>query len=59
MPEPTLTACPPRFAQLATPAYRAILEDQPRVDAIIVPLGGGSGAAGACIVAKGIRPAPR
>jgi threonine dehydratase len=34
-----------------------ILEDQPRIDAIIVPLGGGSGAAGACIVAKQIRPA--
>ena len=33
-----------------------ILEDQPRVDAIIVPLGGGSGAAGACVVAKQIRP---
>ncbi|MDX6437900.1 MAG: hypothetical protein QOF45_483 [Gaiellaceae bacterium] len=33
-----------------------ILEDRPDVDAIIVPIGGGSGAAGACIVAKGIRP---
>ena len=33
-----------------------ILEDRPDVDAIIVPIGGGSGAAGACIVAKAIRP---
>jgi threonine dehydratase len=32
-----------------------ILEEQPQVDAIIVPVGGGSGAAGACIVAKAIR----
>ena len=33
-----------------------IIEDRPDIDAIIVPIGGGSGAAGACIVAKGIRP---
>ena len=33
-----------------------ILEDRPDVDAIVVPVGGGSGAAGACIVAKAIRP---
>lgn len=33
-----------------------ILEAQPDLDAIIVPVGGGSGAAGACIVAKAIRP---
>jgi threonine dehydratase len=33
-----------------------ILEDRPDVDAIVVPIGGGSGAAGACIVAKAIRP---
>ena len=33
-----------------------ILEDRPDVEAIIVPIGGGSGAAGACIVAKAIRP---
>jgi threonine dehydratase len=33
-----------------------ILEDRPDVDAIIVPIGGGSGAAGACVVAKAIRP---
>ena len=33
-----------------------ILEDLPDVDVIIVPIGGGSGASGACIVAKGINP---
>ena len=31
-----------------------ILDAQPRIEAILVPLGGGSGAAGACIVAKAI-----
>jgi threonine dehydratase len=33
-----------------------IFEDQPDIDVIIVPIGGGSGAAGACVVAKSIRP---
>src|SRR4029453_13806642 len=33
-----------------------ILEEQPQTDVIIVPVGGGSGAAGACIVAKAINP---
>ena len=33
-----------------------ILEDLPDVDAIVVPVGGGSGASGACIVAKSINP---
>jgi threonine dehydratase len=33
-----------------------ILEEQPQLDAIIVPVGGGSGAAGACIVAKAVNP---
>jgi threonine dehydratase len=36
-----------------------ILEDEPRIDTIIVPVGGGSGAAGACIVAKTLNPAIR
>src|SRR6266508_1544506 len=36
-----------------------ILEEQPRIDMIVVPVGGGSGAAGACIVAKTINPAIR
>ena len=34
-----------------------IIEDFPEVEVIFVPLGGGSGAAGACIVAKAINPA--
>ena len=33
-----------------------IVEDLPDVDVIIVPVGGGSGASGACIAAKGINP---
>ena len=33
-----------------------ILSEQPGIDVIIVPVGGGSGAAGACIVAKAINP---
>jgi threonine dehydratase len=33
-----------------------MLEDEPDIDAIVVPIGGGSGAAGACIVAKTLRP---
>ena len=33
-----------------------IIEDFPEVEAIFLPLGGGSGAAGACIVAKAINP---
>lgn len=36
-----------------------ILEDEPEIDTIIVPIGGGSGAAGAAIVAKTIDPAIR
>jgi threonine dehydratase len=33
-----------------------ILEDAPDVEAIVVPIGGGSNAAGACIVAKAVNP---
>jgi threonine dehydratase len=33
-----------------------ILEEQPDVEAIVLPIGGGSGAAGACVVAKAVRP---
>ena len=36
-----------------------ILEEQPETDVIIVPVGGGSGAAGACIVAEAVNPAIR
>ena len=33
-----------------------ILQTQPDTDVIVVPVGGGSGAAGACVVAKTVRP---
>ncbi len=36
-----------------------MLEDEPRIQIIIVPVGGGSGAAGACIAAHAINPAIR
>jgi threonine dehydratase len=36
-----------------------VLEQQPATEVIIVPIGGGSGAAGACIVAKAVNPAVR
>ena len=36
--------------------YLEIMEDLPDVEVIIVPIGGGSGAAAACIVAKSINP---
>jgi threonine dehydratase len=36
-----------------------VLEERPDVDVLIVPVGGGSGAAGACIVAKQLRPSVR
>ena len=36
-----------------------ILEEQPEIDVIFVPLGGGSGASGACIVAKAVNPRVR
>jgi threonine dehydratase len=32
-----------------------IVEDEPTIDTVIVPIGGGSGAAGACIVAKAMQ----
>ena len=33
-----------------------ILEEQPEIEIVIVPVGGGSGASGACIVAKAVNP---
>ena len=36
-----------------------ILEEEPATDVIVVPVGGGSGAAGACIVAKAVNPEVR
>jgi threonine dehydratase len=44
------------IAGVATEALE-MLEDQPDLDVIIVPIGGGSGAAGACIAAQGVNPA--
>ncbi|MBV8431752.1 MAG: pyridoxal-phosphate dependent enzyme, partial [Solirubrobacterales bacterium] len=32
-----------------------IIEDRPDIDVIVIPVGGGSGAAGACLVAKAVR----
>lgn len=36
--------------------YLEIMQDQPDIDVIIVPIGGGSGAASACITAKALNP---
>mgnify|MGYP000123798557 CR=1 FL=1 len=33
-----------------------MLEEEPRLEVILVPIGGGSGAAGACIVARAVNP---
>src|SRR5438132_1487909 len=33
-----------------------VLQELPHIDTVIVPIGGGSGAAGACIVAKAVNP---
>jgi threonine dehydratase len=46
---------PPLIAGVATHTLE-LLEEGPDVDAIVVPIGGGSGAAGACIVAAAMRP---
>ena len=46
---------PHLIAGVATQALE-ILEQQPDIDVIIVPVGGGSGAAGSCIAAKAINP---
>lgn len=43
------------IAGVATEALE-MLEDQPGLDVIIVPIGGGSGAAGACLAAHAIAP---
>lgn len=44
------------IAGVATAAYE-VLQELPSADVLIVPVGGGSGAAGACIVAKATNPA--
>jgi threonine dehydratase len=46
---------PELIAGVATYALE-ILEAQPDTEVIVVPVGGGSGAAGACIAAKAVRP---
>ncbi len=46
---------PDLIAGVAT-AYLEILEQEPDLDTIIVPVGGGSGAAAACLVAAAISP---
>jgi threonine dehydratase len=43
------------IAGVAT-ATLEMLEREPEIETIIVPVGGGSGASGACIVAKAVRP---
>ncbi|HLI08607.1 MAG TPA: threonine/serine dehydratase [Ktedonobacteraceae bacterium] len=43
------------IAGVATATFE-ILEDEPELDVLFVPVGGGSGAAGACIVARAIKP---
>jgi threonine dehydratase len=45
---------PHLIAGVAT-ATLELLEDEPGIDVIVVPIGGGSGAAGACIAAKAVR----
>lgn len=44
------------IAGVATASYE-VLQELPSADVLIVPIGGGSGAAGACIVAKATNPA--
>src|SRR5579872_6323861 len=46
------------IAGVATGALE-MLEDEPELDVIIVPIGGGSGAAGTCIVAHTLKPSIR
>ncbi len=46
----------PRLVAGVATASLEIIEDFPEVDVILVPLGGGSGASGACIVAKAMAP---
>ena len=46
------------IAGVATAALE-VLEERPDVDVLIVPVGGGSGAAATCLVAKHVRPSVR
>ena len=47
------------IAGVATAALEVLRDQLPDADVLIVPVGGGSGAAGAAIVAKALRPATR
>jgi threonine dehydratase len=47
---------PQLIAGVATETLE-ILEEEPGTEVVVVPIGGGSGAAGACIVAKALNPA--
>jgi threonine dehydratase len=49
---------PALIAGVGTEALE-VMEEQPGIDAIVVPIGGGSGACGTCIAAKAINPAVR
>ena len=49
---------PALIAGVATEALE-MLEDEPGLEVIIVPIGGGSGAAGVCLAAKAINPSLR
>ncbi len=49
----------PRLVEGVGTATLELLEDAPQIDTILVPVGLGSGACGACIVAKAINPALR
>jgi threonine dehydratase len=49
---------PDLIAGVATETLETLAQ-QPDIEAIIVPVGGGSGAAGACVVAKSVNPAIR
>ena len=49
---------PHLIAGVATEALE-MLEDEPELEVIIVPIGGGSGAAGSCLVAYALNPAIR
>ena len=46
----------PRLIEGVGTASLEILAERPDIEVIVVPIGGGSGAAGACIVAKAVRP---
>ncbi|HLR84465.1 MAG TPA: pyridoxal-phosphate dependent enzyme [Nocardioidaceae bacterium] len=46
---------PPIIAGVAT-AYLELIEHAPRLDAIVVPVGSGSGAAAACLVTRAVAP---